>query len=249
MLTDDSAPVTREPTSSSAARERIKDVWGELEHEFLSNGDPRTWMLLGVELWKRIDAALSPISALSTGTAEPDANDSRERKIPRSVLCSGCHPTHEYAKDRCHLCKNSYIEELRSPYQGARSGDGRIDSPSIHNRVARCPPSRRSDMSGGSYDYAQDKLDEIAATLRANHPSRPHVVALADRFERMGEVMHAIEWADSGDTSWTPALDDAIRALLNPREEILAATTRATAALSVLVNVLHARASRPEGAE
>lgn len=96
-------------------------------------------------------------------------------------------------------------------------------------------------MSGGSYDYAQYKLAAIAATLTNRHSDAPHVLALAKHFKALGEVMGQIEWADSGDTSWTPDLDDAIRALLTPGAELLVATERAQRAASDLA-VLLARA-------
>jgi hypothetical protein len=85
-------------------------------------------------------------------------------------------------------------------------------------------------MSGGSYDYAQFKLDEWACTLRTRHPNQSHVLALADHLEALGKVMHEIEWADSLDTSWTPEIDAQIRAVLAPAAELAVATARAQAA-------------------
>lgn len=74
-------------------------------------------------------------------------------------------------------------------------------------------------MSGGSYEYVYIKIQEAASTLRSGHPHETHITALADHLDRIASVMHDIEWADSCDTSWTPELDEAIRALLHPGAE------------------------------
>jgi hypothetical protein len=71
-------------------------------------------------------------------------------------------------------------------------------------------------MSGGSYGYAQFKLEEIAEMLRGRHPSEELVLALADHVDALGKVMHDVEWADSGDSSWDDALDASIRNLISP---------------------------------
>lgn len=54
-------------------------------------------------------------------------------------------------------------------------------------------------MSGGSWDYVYGRFAEVADRLReARCPRRR---ALAKVVAKLADTMHAIEWADSGDTS------------------------------------------------
>jgi hypothetical protein len=75
-------------------------------------------------------------------------------------------------------------------------------------------------MSGGSYDYVSFKIEEAASRLRSGHATEPHLLALAKHLDDIAKVMHDIEWAESGDTSWTEELDEQIRALLKPNAEL-----------------------------
>lgn len=55
-------------------------------------------------------------------------------------------------------------------------------------------------MSGGSHDYAQNKLEEIAESFSPTEPTHKEErkkVAKLLRF--IGEICHDIEWIDSGD--------------------------------------------------
>jgi hypothetical protein len=54
-------------------------------------------------------------------------------------------------------------------------------------------------MSGGSWDYVCYKISEAADELvRCGDPLR---AALGKHMQQLAEVMHDIEWADSGDSS------------------------------------------------
>lgn len=67
-------------------------------------------------------------------------------------------------------------------------------------------------MSGGAYDYFCDDLDRFAEALRENHSEKAHVVTLVEHLHHLAKLLHDIEWADSGDTSWNDALDVRIMA-------------------------------------
>jgi hypothetical protein len=77
-------------------------------------------------------------------------------------------------------------------------------------------------MSGGSYDYVYHRFHAAADELRSRH-SEPHVIALSRLLDRIGVVMHDIEWADSCDTQWNEALDKSIRSVITPADELKAA--------------------------
>jgi hypothetical protein len=77
-------------------------------------------------------------------------------------------------------------------------------------------------MSGGSYDYVYNRFHAAADELRSRH-SEPHVIALSRLLDRIGVVMHDIEWADSCDTEWNEALDTSIRSVITPADELHAA--------------------------
>lgn len=93
-------------------------------------------------------------------------------------------------------------------------------------------------MSGGSYNYVFEKFSEAADGLRSRHRDDPHVIAFAGHLDAIAAVMKDIEWADSYDTSWTPEIDAAIRALIAPSAEIDAATERAMKAHEILTATL-----------
>ena len=65
-------------------------------------------------------------------------------------------------------------------------------------------------MSGGSYDYAYQHIDDLADELRCMTPLRR---AFKAHLRLVAQAAHQIEWVDSGDCS--PGDDDAaIRAAL-----------------------------------
>lgn len=52
-------------------------------------------------------------------------------------------------------------------------------------------------MSGGSYDYAFGRVNDMAEKLSNDKSSLRR--AFASHLRRVGTAMHAIEWVDSGD--------------------------------------------------
>ncbi len=54
-------------------------------------------------------------------------------------------------------------------------------------------------MSGGSYDYAYCKLDEMAESVRARDNHRVTRERVAALIRKLSKIMHDIEWIDSGD--------------------------------------------------
>lgn len=96
-------------------------------------------------------------------------------------------------------------------------------------------------MSGGSYDYVSGRFSDAASTLRDRHPRQPHVRALANLLDRIADVMHDVEWADSGDTSWDAGLDAKIRAILSPTAEIDEARAAAQDAHDILAALLRGK--------
>jgi hypothetical protein len=75
-------------------------------------------------------------------------------------------------------------------------------------------------MSGGSWDYVSDKVDEAAGRLLKE--SCPYRRALGRRLKLMAEALHEIEWVDSSDTSH-PAEVPSIRAALGGGKGAVAA--------------------------
>jgi hypothetical protein len=93
-------------------------------------------------------------------------------------------------------------------------------------------------VSGGSYDYAYCKIDELASAVeqRARDPQckgRNLRLAFARHLRKVAKAAHELEWADSGDTGW-PDPVQWIRAVVTPADEIAAATDNARAALADL---------------
>ena len=52
-------------------------------------------------------------------------------------------------------------------------------------------------MSGGSYDYAYSKIEDLSMCIREN--DNPHRVAFKKLLRLCAEAARAIEWVDSGD--------------------------------------------------
>lgn len=65
-------------------------------------------------------------------------------------------------------------------------------------------------MSGGSYDYAYSKIEDLAEAIRPTNPLRK---AFKRHLKKVAEACHDIEWVDSCDSG--PGDEDAaIRACL-----------------------------------
>lgn len=84
-------------------------------------------------------------------------------------------------------------------------------------------------MSGGSYDYAYSKIEDLAREVRrrANDPNyKRQGKALRQGFARLLDLVaraaYELEWADSGDTSWEQA-EPHLRAVVSPQNVLAAA--------------------------
>ena len=78
-------------------------------------------------------------------------------------------------------------------------------------------------MSGGSLDYAQFKIDDIARSLTAEayrNGNPPEWRAFINLLQLVGTALHDIEWATSGDTEIGSEIP-AIKAALGPKAEEL----------------------------
>ena len=53
-------------------------------------------------------------------------------------------------------------------------------------------------MSGGSYDYAYDRAEDMADRL-IEYSKDPLRIAFAKHLKQVAQAMHDIEWVDSGD--------------------------------------------------
>ncbi|MDD5459970.1 MAG: hypothetical protein PHF37_11330 [Phycisphaerae bacterium] len=67
-------------------------------------------------------------------------------------------------------------------------------------------------MSGGSYNYAYDKVLEMADSLE-RYSKDPLRLAFAKHLQKVAVAMHDIEWVDSGDYGEGDEVD-AIKAVL-----------------------------------
>ena len=87
-------------------------------------------------------------------------------------------------------------------------------------------------MSGGSYDYAYQGVNDMAHNLE-RMSSEPLRRAFAEHLLQVATAMHAIEWVDSADYSKGAEVEH-IRAVLKPGAEIEAAITMAIEAQTKL---------------
>lgn len=101
-------------------------------------------------------------------------------------------------------------------------------------------------MSGGAYGYIEYKVTACADELRQRHATQPHVVALADHLRDLAELLHRIEWADSGDTSWSDALDDDIRRFVGVGAVLDASMQMAREAHAALTEALNHATARDD---
>lgn len=91
-------------------------------------------------------------------------------------------------------------------------------------------------MSGGSLDYAQYKLDEIAEMVAARATTALHR-AFAAHLVAVGKALHDLEWVWSCD--YGPGDEvEAIRAVVAPSAELDCATAHALAAAAELRELL-----------
>lgn len=88
-------------------------------------------------------------------------------------------------------------------------------------------------MSGGSYDYAYSKLDDLAGRIKSRARGNALRLAFAHKLSKMAEAAKAIEWHDSGDWGEEDELE-ALRAVLEPVEELNAAIIEARVTLASL---------------
>ena len=68
-------------------------------------------------------------------------------------------------------------------------------------------------MSGGSWDYAYQRVQDVADRFRGSRDATRR--AFGEHLAKCAEAMRVVEWVDSGDST-SPADTDAIRALLGP---------------------------------
>jgi len=72
-------------------------------------------------------------------------------------------------------------------------------------------------MSGGSYDYAYQRIDDLADAIRATTPLRK---AFKKHLKNVATACHQIEWVDSGDCGEGDE-DDAIKACLGKHAKVM----------------------------
>lgn len=76
-------------------------------------------------------------------------------------------------------------------------------------------------MSGGAYGYSYEKVHDFADAI-ITYGQEPLRHALKDHLLKISKVMQAVEWADSGDTSWDDELEKQIREIVSPYCELKA---------------------------
>lgn len=62
-------------------------------------------------------------------------------------------------------------------------------------------------MSGGHYDFAYNNVALFIDNCRREHPRDKTIKKFLKLLEKCKEVMHDIEWADSGDSDMEDAYD------------------------------------------
>lgn len=106
-------------------------------------------------------------------------------------------------------------------------------------------------MSGGSYDYAFVKIDDLAGEVSARARSSPTSeralrMAFADLLGKVATAAKALEWCDSNDTSWEDA-EPVLRSLVSPQDELRAAIGEAIEARDTLKEALERAADAAQG--
>lgn len=107
-------------------------------------------------------------------------------------------------------------------------------------------------MSGGSYDYFYQRVDDVADQIREDAGCRnmgtdrsenygasaPLRRAFKDHLRKVAKALRAIEWNDSGDGDH--AEQELIRAVISPSAELDNAIARATLALAEIGDAIKA---------
>jgi len=91
-------------------------------------------------------------------------------------------------------------------------------------------------MSGGSLDYVYGKVEDTARTI-IERSRNPLHLAFAKHLIKVSQALHDLEWVFSGDSS-EPDEEDAIRAVIHPKEELESAKEEAEIALRNLEKVI-----------
>jgi len=99
-------------------------------------------------------------------------------------------------------------------------------------------------MSGGSLDYAQYKVDDIAEAV-ARRAETPLHRAFAAHLLLVGQALHDLEWVWSGDKSCGDEVA-AIQAVIGPNAELKQAVADAEKALSELQQAILAAKETPD---
>jgi hypothetical protein len=99
-------------------------------------------------------------------------------------------------------------------------------------------------MSGGSWDYVCDKIDEAASRLITS--DCPYRRQIGDRLRPFAKVLHDIEWADSFDYSQDQAMHSMLEFLkITPEEWNTEFCTR-FALLKIIAKTLGLESMVPE---
>jgi hypothetical protein len=81
-------------------------------------------------------------------------------------------------------------------------------------------------MSGGSYNYLFQKVDDAASELEHRSPT-PQRRAFAEHLRKVAKALHAVEWVDSSD--WSPGDENEPIMDVVSRAEFVAALEEAMA--------------------
>jgi hypothetical protein len=90
-------------------------------------------------------------------------------------------------------------------------------------------------MSGGSLDYLYSKVQDVADQLSG--ASNPLHGAFGLHLRKVAKALHDLEWFMSCDYS-SGDEEEAIRAVIQPADELACATKKAEEAAAQLANVL-----------
>ncbi|HEX2879498.1 MAG TPA: hypothetical protein VHO25_08165 [Polyangiaceae bacterium] len=100
-------------------------------------------------------------------------------------------------------------------------------------------------MSGGSYDYAYRKIEDLADEIGTNHlPTKAVREAFKAHLRKVAEAARAIEWVDSSDYARGDEVGP-IREVIAPGSELVEARKQAEEALKVLQSALSAPNRKP----
>lgn len=91
-------------------------------------------------------------------------------------------------------------------------------------------------MSGGSYNYACYRIEELAADILQRGERTSLRKAFCSHLMKVAEAAKAIEWNDSGDGDYRE--ESLIRAVISPTAEMEEATKNAREAIEELTKML-----------